>query len=140
MLELFLWKTNDRRSTSVFDTFLLCQLLHSCTVLKWLPLLLCVFIFGCSIDGVLTTSFNMYAQIWYVAPLAPSNYQLDIWFGDLIKWHLLGHSTSFACWPICQWVRNVSLGWLFHSTMLTINDWLTLMVSIYKHPISYLMT
>ena len=36
--------------------------------------------------------------------------------------HILGHSISFAGWPICQWVRKVSLGWLFHSTMLTISS------------------
>ena len=54
--------------------------------------------------------------------------------------HILGHSISFAGWPICQWVRKVSLGWLFHSTMLTISYWLTRRVSIYKDLVSYLMS
>ena len=54
---------------------------------------------------------------------------------------ILGHSISFAGWLyICQWVRQVSLGLLSHSTMLTISYWLTRRVSLYKHLVSYLMS
>ena len=61
--------------------------------------------------------------------------------GNWVRWfRILGHSISIAGWPICQWIRKVSLGWLFHSTMLTISYWLTRRVSIYKHLVSYLMS
>ena len=36
------------------------------------------FMFDCSVDGALTTSFNIYGSIWYAAPLVPSNYQFGI--------------------------------------------------------------